>query len=139
MEIRHLSVTSKAPERSAKILAEMTKGKSEPFRSKNMQGAWVCLWDEENDQLIEFLPERYLMIPTEVGANFKKLDIAQGFNSTHFQIEVDSPLDLIKEIAERYDCHHYFRPKFGGPLYEVWIEDQLLVEFVSDEIRGLEK
>ena len=30
-----------------------------------------------------------------------------------------------------------FRPRLGGPLYEVWLESQILVEFVSDEIRNL--
>ena len=40
-------------------------------------------------------------------------------------------------IAEKYQLVHRFRKHFGGPLYEVWLEDGLLVEFCSDEISKL--
>ena len=137
VEIKHLSITVKNPETAAKALAEMTGGKPHEFRTKNMVGAWVCIWDEKTNHLIEFLPDSYLMHPTETGANFRKLDIGLSFNSSHFQLEVKTPLSDIKAIANRYSFHHYFRPRQGGPLYEVWFEDQFLVEFVSDEIRAL--
>lgn len=139
VEIKHLSVSVNSPEKVAKALAEMTSGKAESFISKNMSGAWVCLWDEKTNHLIEFLPNDYLMHPTEYGADFKKLESKQNFNSTHFQLEVKTPLSDIKAIADKYGLSHKFRPYRGGPLYDVWFEDQLLVEFVSDEIRNLLK
>ena len=43
VEIRHLSMTLKNPETAAKALAEMTGGAAEPFASKNMSEAWVCI------------------------------------------------------------------------------------------------
>jgi hypothetical protein len=136
LKILHLSVTSKNPQKSSEILAELTNGKAMAFRSKSMEGAWVCMWNEATNELIEFLPEGYLMQPTELGANFKKVETPHGYNSTHFQIETDIPVSTIKAVADKHKCHNYFRPRFGGPLYEVWIEDQILVEFVSDEIRN---
>lgn len=139
MKIKHLSIVVQNPKRAAHVLAELSGGRPESFGSTNMQGAWVCLWGGDTDELIEFLPEGYLLHSTELGANFKKSDAKLGYNSTHFQIEVDIPLAKIKEIASKHNCHHYFRPRFGGPLYEVWIEDQCLVEFVSAEITNLAK
>jgi hypothetical protein len=137
VEIKHLSISVKQPESAAKALAEMTGGKAEPFISRNMPGAWVCIWDEKTNHLIEFLPDGYLMYSTEYGADFKKLDFNMSYNSTHFQLEIKTPLKDIKSIADRYSLQHKFRPSRGGPLYDVWFEKEFLIEFVSDEIRAL--
>lgn len=139
IEIKHLSVSVENPEQAAKALAEMTDGNAQPFSSRNMSGAWVCMWDEKTNHLIEFLPNDYLMHSTGYGADFKKLEFRQNFNSTHFQLEVLTPLEDLQRIADRFGLKHKFRPNRGGPLYDIWFEDQLLVEFVSDEIRNLLK
>lgn len=135
--IQHLSVSVKNPERAARALAEMTQGNAQAFTTRNMTGAWVCLWDEKTNHLIEFLPNDYLMHPADYGADFKKLQFQQNFNSTHFQLEVQTPLEELQRVADAYGFHHQFRPTRGGPLYDVWFEEELLVEFVSDEIRAL--
>ena len=137
MKIKHLSITVRNPERVAKILAELTAGKAERFLSKTMTEAWICIWNREEKELIEFLPDKYLLQPSETGAVYQPVETSQGYNSTHVLLEIERPLREIIAIADRYNCHHYFRPKFGGPLYEVWIEDRFLVEFVSDEINRL--
>jgi hypothetical protein len=137
VEIKHLSISVKEPEKAAKALADMTGGKAEAFISRNMPGAWVCIWDEKTNHLIEFLPDGYLMYSTEYGADFKKLDFNMSYNSTHFQLEVKTPLKDIKAMADKYNLQHKFRPNRGGPLYDVWFEKEFLVEFVSDEIRAL--
>ncbi len=137
VEIRHLSVTVKDPERAAKALAEMSGGNAEPFISKNMPGAWVCIWERSTNHLVEFLPDGYLMHATDFGADFKKMDFNMNYKSTHFQLEVSNALDAIKLVAEKYKFRHAFRPSRGGPLYDVWFEDQFLIEFTSDEIRKL--
>ena len=139
MKIKHLSVVVKNPERAAKVVAELSHGRAEQFISKNMHGAWVCKWVGDTDELIEFLPESYLMYSTDLGANFKTATEKHGYNSTHFQLEVDISVESLKKIADKYNCHHYFRARFGGPLFEIWVEEQFLVEFVSDEIRGMVK
>ena len=137
VQIKHLSVSVEDPESAAKTIAEMTGGVAKTFSSTHMTGAWVCMWDEKTNHLIEFLPNDYLMYPTEYGADFKKLPMKQNFNSTHIQLETDMPLSHIKKISDDRGFEHKFRPYRGGPLYDVWIEDQLLVEFVSEEIRSL--
>lgn len=88
LHINHLSLTVKNPEVAARALAEMTNGTPRPFESKNMPGAWLCVWNEETNHLIEFLPDSFLMYPTENGADFTKLDFQMNYNSTHFQLEV---------------------------------------------------
>lgn len=139
VKITHLSLTVKNPEIAARALAEMTNGTPKPFISKNMPGAWLCVWNEETNSLIEFLPDGYLMHPTEYGADFVKLDFLMNYNSTHFQLEVKTPLEEIQRIANQYNFKNSFRPHRGGPLYDVWFEKEFLVEFVSDEIRSFGK
>jgi len=58
--------------------------------------------------------------------------------SIHFMLETVQSLDHLKAVADKHELHHRFRPRLGGPLYEIWIESQILVEFVSEEIRNLE-
>lgn len=135
--IKHLSVSVKNPEQAARALAEMTQGNAQTFTSRNMTGAWVCMWNEKTNHLIEFLPNDYLMYSTDYGADFKKLQFQQNFNSTHFQLEVQTPLEDLQRVANAYGFQHKFRPNRGGPLYDIWFEEQLLIEFVSDEIRTL--
>ncbi len=137
IKIQHLSVSVNNPRKMAEALAEVTKGKAEKFLSKNMTEAWVCIWDEKTNHLIEFLPNDYLMHPTDYGADFKQLPQKQNFNSTHVQLEVETPLESIIFMANKYGFEHRFRPNRGGPLYDVWFEKEFLIEFVSDEIRNL--
>lgn len=139
VEIKHLSLAVKNPKRVARLLAEMTAGKAQPFSSGTAMKAWICLWNAEKNELIEFLPLGWTMAPTDRGATFKKTEFNQVYNPTHVQLEVKAALDHLQSIANKYGCKHNPRPdpKRGGPLYEVWLEDDFLVEFTSDEIRAM--
>lgn len=137
MQIKHLSITASDPERAARILGELTDGSVYPFTSKTMEGAWVCAWDRRSGEMIEFIPNNYLLCPGKHAAEFRPVEEVQNFNSTHFLLETAQSLDHLKAVAESHGLHHRFRPRLGGPLYEVWLESQILVEFVSDEIRNL--
>ena len=138
MHIKHLSITAQNPERAAKILAKLTDGLAYPFPSRTMEGAWVCAWDKQAGELIEFIPNNYLLCPGKYAAEYASREVAQNFNSTHFMLETEQSLDQLKSVAEKHELYHRFRPRLGGPLYEIWLEPQVLVEFVSDEIRNLE-
>lgn len=128
--IRHASVSVKNAKRSAEILAELTCGRVEPFNARGLENAWVCIWNEKLNELVEFLPEGFLMYPTESGACFKRIQTPIGYNSTHLQVETRLSISQIQKIADKFLCKNYFRELFGGPLYEVWIEDEFLVELI---------
>ncbi len=134
--IQHVSITANDPERAARILAAMTAGEPRPFRARGLsEGAWVCLWDAARNRLIEFIPCGTTIIPGSDSASFTKTDLPVSYyNACHVQLSVDVSLAHIQYIASQHGCRHYFRPASGGPLYEVWLEEQILIEFVSDEI-----
>ncbi|MGF1704240.1 hypothetical protein L4D09_28595 [Photobacterium makurazakiensis] len=136
MKIKHLSISSKVPERSAAILAELTSGEVKPFPSKTMENAWLCIWDEGENELIEFIPNQYALCYGVHAAVYERQDKSQEFNASHFMLEANKDINELARIADKHGLVHRFRARFGGPLYEVWLEDSLLVEFWSREIQN---
>ncbi|MGR5354099.1 hypothetical protein ACPV40_19090 [Vibrio alfacsensis] len=137
MKIKHLSINSLQPKRSSEILAELTNGEAKTFPSKTMNGAWMCVWSESDNELIEFIPAEYKLTFGALTATYEEQGGKQNFNASHFMLEANKTVDELVAIAEKYQLVHRFRKHFGGPLYEVWLEDGLLVEFCSDEISKL--
>ncbi|GMQ46681.1 hypothetical protein [Vibrio sp. 10N] len=137
MKIKHLSINSVQPKLSSQILAELTNGEAKTFPSKTMIGAWMCVWNEVDNELIEFIPTKYKLTFGELAATYKEQDDPQNFHASHFMLEANKTVDELAAIAEKHQLVHRVRKHFGGPLYEVWLEDGLLVEFYSDEILKL--
>ena len=137
MKIKHLSINSDTPKRSAQVLAELTLGEAKPFPSASMDNAWQCIWSESENVLIEFIPSNYALIYGEHAAIYDKQSEIQNFNASHLMLEANLSIAELTHIADKYELKHRFRARFGGPLYEVWLEEGLLVEFCSDEIAAL--
>ncbi|EHH2488994.1 hypothetical protein D8T49_22945 [Vibrio vulnificus] len=137
MKIKHLSINSYQPKRSSEILAELTNGEAKAFPSKTMIGAWMCVWSESDNELIEFIPVQYKLTFGDLAAIYEEQGKNQNFHASHFMLEANKTVDELVAIAEKHQLVHRFRKHFGGPLYEVWLEDGLLVEFCSDEISKL--
>ncbi|EML0344189.1 hypothetical protein V9657_004682 [Vibrio vulnificus] len=137
MKIKHLSINSHQPKRSSLILAELTNGEAKAFPSKTMTGAWMCVWSEIDNELVEFIPANYKLTFGDLAATYKEQSESQNFHASHFMLEANKSVDELVTIAEKHQLMHRFRKHFGGPLYEVWLEDSLLVEFYSDEISKL--
>ena len=135
MKIKHLSINANTSERSARILAQLTDGKAEPFPSASMENAWLCLWEE--NELIEFIPRQYSLKYGEHAAVYVKQAENQNYHACHFMLETNKSVTELMQIADKYGLTHRFRARFGGPLYEVWLESSLLVEFTSQEIDKL--
>ncbi|OOE63669.1 hypothetical protein [Salinivibrio kushneri] len=137
MKIKHLSVNSCRPKRSSEILAELTNGEAKAFPSKTMTGAWMCVWSESDNELIELIPLQYKLTFGDLAAIYEEQGEKQNFHASHFMLEANKTVDELVAIAEKYQLTHRLRKHFGGPLYEVWLEDSLLVEFCSAEISKL--
>jgi hypothetical protein len=131
--IKHLSLGVKDPKRAADAVAELTKGNVESFHP--VKGAYVCLWPDWSGQFIEFYPKEVQLVPTEKGAEFQSGKGTSEFSSTHINVRTDLTGDEVNVIAGRYGYKHYFRPRDGGPLHEVWIENVLLIELVTKDLR----
>jgi len=133
MTIKHLSIGVNEPKRAAEAMAELTRGNVRPFSP--VKGAYVCLWPDWNGQFIEFYPKQIQLVPTDEGAEFRAFEKIPEFSSTHINLDTDLSGEGVKAIANRYGFKHFFRPADGGPLHEVWIENTLLIELVTKDLR----
>jgi len=131
--LKHISLGVKDPQRAADALAELTKANVRPFHPVN--GAYVCLWPDWSGQFVEFYPKQVRLVPTAEGADFQSVGDSTEFSSTHINLDTDLTGDEVKAIADRYCFKHLFRPSDGGPLHEVWIENALLIELVTKDLR----
>ncbi len=132
-QIRHLSIGVNDPKQAAEAVAELTRGKVSPFHP--VKNGYVCLWSGWAGQFIEFYPKDIRLVLTNEGADFQRSPITDAFHSTHLNLTTDLTGDEVKNIAKKYSYHHYFRPSNGGPLHEVWIDDQFLLELVTKELQ----
>lgn len=131
--IKHLSIGVKDPKRAANALAELTKGNVDSFHP--VKGAFVCLWPDWDGQFVEFYSSDVHLVPTDEGADFRSIKAISHFSSTHINIETALTGAEVKVIADRYGYKHFFRPIHGGPLHEVWIDNELLIELVTKDLR----
>ena len=132
--LRHISIGVKDPKHAATVLAELTLGKVQPFSP--VKGGYVCLWPDWDGQFIEFYPEGTMVIPTDEGADFEIGKDLSEFSPVHMNLDTDLTGEEVKAIAARYGYKYHFRPRDGGPLHEVWIENSLLIELVTKDLRG---
>ena len=116
MQIKHLSIATQDPQRAATILAAMTGGRVEGFRSGDMLNGRVCMWGGDTDELVEFIPHGFCIVRREHGgAYFKKTDVPVGYNTTHVQLVATKPVSLIQDVAQEHGCLHGWRVQSGGP------------------------
>ena len=99
MKIKHLSINSENPERSARILAELTSGEAKPFPSARMEKAWLCVWDENENELIEFIPCQYSLKFGEHAAIYEKQAQDQNFHACHVMLEANKPMTELVRIS----------------------------------------
>lgn len=130
--ISHLSVGVSNPKRAAEALAELTHGELRPFTP--VPGAFACLWGGWEGQFVEIYPKNVQVIPTDEGADFTEDKEASKFGSVHINLRVDLTGDQVKTLAKKYGYTYHFRPYGGGPLHEVWLENELMVELVTKDL-----
>ena len=133
MSIKHLSIGVNDPKHAAEAVAELTKGNVQSFHP--VKGAYVCLWPDWSGQFVEFYPKKVRLVPTAEGAEFQTVENSSEFSATHINLDTDLTGEEIKAIAGGYGYKYYFRPSDGGPLHEVWIENALLIELVTKDLR----
>jgi len=131
----HLSLSVRDPEHCARVLAEITDGQAIAFKARGLEGAWICLWDPTTNHLVEFLPARAVMHRAPEAAAFRSTD-HPVVGGTHLQLQAERGVDHIRGVSESHGCCCRLRcdPRRGGPLLEVWLEEDVLLELVSDDI-----
>ncbi len=130
--ILHVSVPVNEPRRAAELLARLTAGVVTSFRARGLEGAYVCGWNLENNELIEFIPHDHVLEPDPHSVVFARTSApAIERSAIHVQIETPVALSQIRALADEHGLLHGFRHRGTSAVYEVWIEPGLLIELVA--------
>lgn len=143
--IAHLSIDASNPERVARVIAELWRGKALPFPV--VDGGWIVLADDDRGSAIEIYPKATEMTPGvgDEGAppndgyaaqpfevQPRRATSSREFGATHVAIE--TPLDEadVKKIAQREGWRELGCER--GPAFRVvefWLENRVLVELLT--------
>lgn len=131
-KLKHVSIGVDDPKKAAEAVAELTEGKASPFHP--VENGWVCLWNGWDGEFIEFYPSGTHLVLTEHGAEFQGFKEERKTCATHINLSVACTGKDVQEIAKRYGYTSYFRPSDGGPLWEVWLDNSVLIELVTSDL-----
>ena len=89
------------------------------------------MWDGGwEGNFIEFYPSDTTIVWRDSGPGFSKVKGEVGYmNATHVNLEIEKSAQEIARIADELGLKHAPRPSLG--VYDVWLEDQFLVEFFT--------
>jgi len=130
-QLKHLSLAVRNPKAAAEKLAELTEGQAVPFHP--VTGGWVCLWGGWDNQFVEFYPKGTVIFNSGEGGDFRDDPKAEG-QPVHLNLSVGGSTADVVALAKRLGCPYHFRPGDGGPLHEVWLEEDFMVEIVTPDL-----
>ena len=132
--IRHASLPARDPQRVATALAEIMGGRA--YRFAPISGAFMAASGDPHGTMIEIYPEEIQLAPDEAGLIKKGAPAA--FHPFHLLISVPVERADIERIGAREGWQTEFCAA-GAPgqkaafhLYRMWIENRVLIEFVTD-------
>ncbi len=133
--IVHLSIPAAEPERVARVLAELMRGRVSRFSPT--KGAFYVGTDSATAAAIEVYPERPMLVPGEgagAPARFVEGDAPPRHGAVH--VALASPLGRAEVIAlgaregwRTVEC----RRGDSFNVIELWLEDRLMIEVVAAE------
>jgi hypothetical protein len=132
MLIAHASIPSDAPEKTARVLAEIMKGEATPFPPGGPDSfmAWSC----DGKTFVEVIRRgRCLHYGNDETEYASGGDEARHASEIHLAICVERPEADIIEIAERagWPVRSCDRGKGTFRLVEVWVDGVFLIEFLD--------
>ena len=153
--INHISISAHEPERVARIIAELWNGYSFPFIA--CPNAFIVLADDGKGTAIEITPINVELLPGEGLPNEDETFSAQtpteqfeaqftareragisNYTATHVNINTHLDAAAVKAIGEREGWRTLTCNRGEGlfQLIEIWLEDRLMIEVFTPEMRG---
>jgi hypothetical protein len=136
--IHHLSIAAQDPRRVAGVIAELWRGRAQPFPPVG-EGSWVAIAGDARNTTIEVYPFGCELQPVEGDADAHAVVNPRppAFTATH--AAVASPLGEAEvfAIARREAWEAKYR-KRGGlfGVIELWLENRVLIEVLTAEMQA---
>jgi hypothetical protein len=136
--IHHFSIAARDPRRVAGVVAELWRGRAQPFPPV-AEGSWVAIAGDARNSTIEVYPFGCELQTAEGDADARAVTNPQPSPFTATHAAVASPLTEaeVLAIAAREGWEAKYR-KRGGlfGVIEFWLENRVLIEVLTAEMQA---
>jgi hypothetical protein len=136
--IHHLSIAARKPEHVARVIAELWRGRAQPFPPV-AAGSWVAIAGDARNSTIEIYPFGCELQPAEGDADGRAVMNPEPSPFTATHAAVASPLSQpeVLAIAAREGWEAKYR-KRGGlfGVIEFWLENRVMIEVLTAEMQA---
>ncbi|MDZ8239453.1 MAG: hypothetical protein RMZ69_20270 [Nostoc sp. ChiQUE01a] len=131
--IHHVSISAENPQHVAQILAEILQG--QPTHHPYSPGGYIVFPFDEYGTEIEVYPLGTEITPGESDEKRAYIEnsTASKFTATHAMLSVPASIEQIEQIAQRENWLVQ-RASFGFDFILFWVENRLLLEFLTPEM-----
>jgi hypothetical protein len=135
--IHHFSIAAQNPQHVAGVIAELWRGRSQPFPPV-AEGSWMALACDDRNSLIEVYPFGCELRPAEGDADATSVINPEPSRFTATHAAVASPLTEAEVFAiaarERWEAKYRKRGGAFGVI-ELWIENRVMLEVLTAEMQ----
>jgi hypothetical protein len=136
--IHHLSIAARDPQRVAGVIAELWRGRAQPFPPVG-EGSWVAVAGDARNTTMEVYPFGCELQPADGDADARGVINAQApaFTATHAAVASPLAEAEVYAIARREGWLAKYR-KRGGlfGVIELWLENRVLIEVLTAEMQA---
>ena len=131
--IHHFSISAQNPQHVAQVLAEILQGQPTPHPFS--PDSYIVFPFDEYGTEIEVYPLGTEITPGDSDEKRAYIEnpTASKFTATHVMISVPASTEQIEQIAQREDWL-VERVSFGFDFILFWVENRLLLEFLTPEM-----
>ena len=133
----HMSIAADDPERVAKALAELWKGRARAF-PPIADNSWIALAGDDRGSAIEVYPHGTVLCQTDGDADAHgETAGVDRFSATHGAIATELDMDSVLSLARREGWPAKYR-KRGGlfGVIELWLEGRQMMEVLTPEMQS---
>ena len=135
--IFHISIEADDPERTARMMAEIWRGKAYPFPPVG-KGSWVAMACDERNTTIEVYPRglEFHEVPGDMQGE-DRMGASKRNGPFHAAIGTPLSAEEVKAIAARHGVPAKVLPRGGGIFHviEFWIDGCTMFELLTPEFQ----
>ena len=133
--IFHISIAADEPERTARMIAEIWRGRAFPFPPV-AEGSWVAMAGDDRNTTCEVYPRGTRLRPGEGAGVIENVGASADRNGP-FHAAIATPLSVeeVKAVAARYGATADVLSRGPFHVIEFWVEGSFMFEVLPPEFQ----
>jgi hypothetical protein len=128
----HASFPAHDPERAARVVAELWRGRS--FRFPVFPSSHVAVKGDERGTIVEFYPAGQALVPGPDGVVWSRREA--GPSETHLAIGTELDEAAVHAIGRREGWRTQTFSRGPFRVIELWVDDRFLIEVLTPEMQA---